>query len=123
MNRLSNIPATPTNKFRYWSRKGYAIFASLGKMVSIGCLHRNVLDAALAKQPSRGICSEISCTADAERVNREEEQDLLACELLLQQIPVVLVKPVDGACAVNNPYIPIYRGNIPCGVLPLFLCR
>lgn len=37
-------------RFRYWGRKGYAVFASLGRQVQIGHLHHNVLAGALLKQ-------------------------------------------------------------------------
>ncbi|MFV0586341.1 adenosylmethionine--8-amino-7-oxononanoate transaminase [Bacteroides reticulotermitis] len=36
--------------FRYWGRKNYAAFASLGCIVRIGHLHMNVVEAALRKQ-------------------------------------------------------------------------
>lgn len=41
--------ASPSS-FRYWGRKNYAVFASLGREVKIGHLHSNVLDVALRKQ-------------------------------------------------------------------------
>lgn len=37
-------------RFRYWGRKNYAAFASLGQEVLIGHLHMNVIDCALQKQ-------------------------------------------------------------------------
>lgn len=37
-------------RFRYWSRKAYAIFASIGVCVSIGQLRKNVTERALRKQ-------------------------------------------------------------------------
>ena len=37
-------------RFRRWSRKGYATFASMGREVTIGCLRKGVADAALRKQ-------------------------------------------------------------------------
>ena len=38
------------SRFRYWGRKNYAAFASLGREVCIGHLHTNVVDVALRKQ-------------------------------------------------------------------------
>ena len=43
---------TPQVRFYQWSRKGYAIFATLGCQVTIGQLHRNVSESSLAKQKS-----------------------------------------------------------------------
>lgn len=39
-------------RFRYWGRKNYAAFASLGREVLIGHLHTNVMTSALQKQTS-----------------------------------------------------------------------
>lgn len=36
--------------FRYWGRKNYAVFASLGREVRIGHLHTNVMEVVLLKQ-------------------------------------------------------------------------
>ena len=36
-------------RFRQWSRKGYAIFASLGKHVTIGHVCKSIADASLTK--------------------------------------------------------------------------
>lgn len=43
--------STASCRFRRWSRKGYAIFCSLGKHVTIGCLRKNITEEALHKQP------------------------------------------------------------------------
>ena len=37
-------------RFRQWSRKAYAIFATLGLCVTIGQLRKNVTECALSKQ-------------------------------------------------------------------------
>ena len=41
-----------TIRFRKWSRKAYAAFASLGRCVTIGCLPKSVADSSLSKQKS-----------------------------------------------------------------------
>ena len=43
-------PHTTLIRFRQWSRKGYAIFCSLGRQVTIGCLSKKVADCSLTKQ-------------------------------------------------------------------------
>ena len=50
MNKLHPSYKHSFSRFRYWGRKGYAVFASMGKNVLIGHLHMNVLDSALLKQ-------------------------------------------------------------------------
>ena len=37
-------------RFRRWNRKGYAAFASMGRVVTIGCVHKSIAEAALRKQ-------------------------------------------------------------------------
>ena len=39
-------------RFRRWSRKGYAVFMSLHKAVTIGHVCRSIADAALGKNKS-----------------------------------------------------------------------
>ncbi len=46
-------------RFRKWSRKAYAMFASIGKCVTIGCVKKGIADAALGKQAN-------ACTSPAE---------------------------------------------------------
>lgn len=38
-----------TIRFRYWSRKKYAMFYSLGKYVTIGNLKKEIADVSLGK--------------------------------------------------------------------------
>ena len=41
------------SRFRYWGRKNYAAFASMGREFQIGHLHTNVVDVALRKQNAK----------------------------------------------------------------------
>lgn len=52
MKRQHPIQTTRTlsSRFRYWGRKNYAAFASMGREFQIGHLHTNVVDVALRKQ-------------------------------------------------------------------------
>ena len=43
-------PIRTTLRFRKWSRKAYAAFASIGRCVTIGCLPKGVADSSLSKQ-------------------------------------------------------------------------
>ena len=49
--RKRQLYRTPL-RFRKWSRKAYAAFASLGRCVTIGCLPKSVADSSLSKQKS-----------------------------------------------------------------------
>ena len=52
-------------RFRKWSRKGYAVFSSLGRQVTIGQLHYDVAERSLAKQKSvQNISSNILMTLE-----------------------------------------------------------
>ena len=52
MNQQRHIQTTRAllSRFRYWGRKNYAAFASMGREFQIGHLHTNVVDVALRKQ-------------------------------------------------------------------------
>lgn len=50
-------PLRTTVRFRHWSRKGYAAFASLGQCVTIGQLRKNVTEQALTKQTKPSLVS------------------------------------------------------------------
>ena len=39
-------------RFRRWSRKAYAAFASIGRHVTIGCVSKSIADKSLTKQAS-----------------------------------------------------------------------
>ena len=52
MKKQRHIQTTRSllSRFRYWGRKNYAAFASMGREFQIGHLHTNVVDVALRKQ-------------------------------------------------------------------------
>ena len=52
MKKQRHIQTTRTllSRFRYWGRKNYAAFASMGREFQIGHLHTNVVDVTLRKQ-------------------------------------------------------------------------
>ena len=55
MKQQRHIQTTRTllSRFRYWGRKNYAAFASMGREFQIGHLHINVVDVALHKQNAK----------------------------------------------------------------------
>lgn len=80
---------TKTIRFRKWSKKAYAIFASIGRNVTIGCLPKNVVDSSLAKQKS-GIS--VSCKDYKEYIydiNKRKDQDIdFGIQLVLCQVDI-----------------------------------
>ena len=68
-----------TIRFRYWNRKKYAIFYSLGKCVTIGNLKKEIADVSLGKQAN--VCTAFSvCSSHEKRMlerNMKKECPLL----------------------------------------------
>ena len=60
-NMRNTSPAAPTIRFRRWSRKAYAAFASIGRCVTIGCLRKSVADSSLSKQKTAGTAGHAGC--------------------------------------------------------------
>lgn len=71
-------------RFRRWARKGYSIFASLGKQVSIGVLDFRIANTSL-KKLSVGIASSISdlFSLEEDKDKELENEELLENELAL----------------------------------------
>src|SRR5699024_9748787 len=64
-NMRNTSPAAPTIRFRRWSRKAYAAFASIGRCVTIGCLRKNVADSSLSKQKAAGTAGHAGCEEES----------------------------------------------------------
>lgn len=71
-------PARHTIRFRRWSRKAYAAFASIGHCVTIGNLPKSVADSSLSKQKATGSAGHASCGKDSawEGVAEGKETDI-----------------------------------------------
>ncbi len=65
MGRYKDMKRTATARhiirFRRWSRKAYAAFASIGRCVTIGCLRKGVADSSLSKQKVAGTAGHAGC--------------------------------------------------------------
>ncbi|WP_455592971.1 hypothetical protein [Bacteroides sp.] len=79
-----------TIRFRYWIRKGYAAFASIGICVTIGQLRKNVTERALRKQlsPDASVCMRRT-TEETE----EHETETPPVVTLLQEL-LILLQPL-----------------------------
>ncbi len=62
-----------TIRFRYWNRKKYAIFYSLGKCVTIGNLKKEIADVSLGKQAN--VCTAFSVCSSARKEDAGEEYE------------------------------------------------
>lgn len=80
-------PVRHTLRFRRWSRKAYAAFASIGRCVSIGCLRKSVADSSLSKQKAAGVAGHSSCSEDhAWKDDTKEREKEMEPDLLLQML-------------------------------------
>ncbi len=117
-------PKIAALRFRYWSRKGYAIFAGIGKCVTIGCLRKSVVEQSLTKQlPDGRVIPATSFSLSAE--NTGDETPFAFCSALIQTVllPVLTTESNDAACTAFVYTIPIYNIEVTSRqrMLPLFL--
>lgn len=72
------LPCKVTLRFRKWSRKAYAAFASLGRCVTIGCLPKSVADSSLTKQKagSAAGCKSGGCNFMEKNDGKSPETDI-----------------------------------------------
>lgn len=126
--RTHNTASSP--RFRYWIRKGYAAFSSLGKCVTIGCLRKNVTEQALMKQPVLHAIESEEIRTRGKTDDEIETDPLMDLQLLPTLICPPQITKVCCSCAANSLefatqlriYNPLKRGNSPAtGELPLFL--
>lgn len=62
-----------TIRFRRWSRKAYATFASIGRCVTIGFLRKNVADSSLNKQKTTGTAKHTECSMEVFKKQNAKE--------------------------------------------------
>jgi len=77
-------------RFRRWSRKGYSIFYSLKKQVTIGVLDIKIATLSMKKQSKKVLISIFNLfSLDSESISEKEKEDILENELMLQSIIIV----------------------------------
>lgn len=109
MNRKQHIAPPCTVRFRRWSRKGYAAFASLGQCVTIGQVRKSITERALTKQVAPGI------TRPTEQVeNSRDDHDtptmpITAIETLLAALSLQIAAAHPAPCSYTL-YNSINRG-------------
>ena len=93
-------PAAPTIRFRRWSRKAYAAFASIGRCVTIGCLRKSVADSSLSKQKAAGTAGHAGCGEESAWKGETEENKRYGLPEAMQQN--------DELHRPGNPYLCLY---------------
>ena len=85
-----------TIRFRYWSRKKYAMFYSLGKYVTIGNLKKEIADVSLGKQANVCTAFSVCSSARKEDAGEEYEEGMAPVESMLQMFRIQLPQPQVG---------------------------
>ena len=105
-----------TIRFRYWSRKKYAMFYSLGKYVTIGNLKKEIADVSLGKQANVCTAFSVCSSARKEDAGEEYEEGMAPVESMLQMLRIQLPQPqvADVICLFYlNKYF-VCRKDVPC---------
>lgn len=116
--RMKNTtPVRHTLRFRRWSRKAYAAFASIGRCVTIGCLRKSVADSSLSKQKTAGTGGHAGCCEDStwkgDTKGRETDIGIplgsetpLICEMMKSgmNLQILLGTKAVGQCVAARKY-------------------
>ena len=111
-----------TIRFRYWSRKKYAMFYSLGKYVTIGNLKKEIADVSLGKQANVCTAFSVCSSARKEDAGEEDEEGMAPVESMLQMLRIQLPQPqvADVICLFYlNKYL--FAGKMCHASFRLFL--
>lgn len=98
-------------RFRRWTRKGYAIFSSLGRSVTIGTLVREVADASLKKQKA-GVSINPERTDQHVFYDDEPEEDLPNGITACLELTGFFLPANETYCSDYNYYIRTKFNNI-----------
>lgn len=102
MRQLKATYQTKTLNFRHWSRKGYAAFVSLDKVVRIAVLKMAVSDRLSVKISLAGCISlfeEMFSSSDEEE---EQERQKSTLSVLLEELLITVLKPAVAAAGVSD---------------------
>lgn len=103
-------PDKHTIRFRHWSRKGYAVFCSLGKCVTIGNLKKEIADVSLGKQENVCTAFSVCSSMREEDAGGEYEEETAPVESMLQMLRIQLPQPrvadVIGLLYLNKYGLP-----------------
>jgi len=121
MQKTANIPQRIIH-FRRWSRKGYAIFASLGQCVSVRQLTKSVTEASLKKQRTAFAITQWNHPEEYPISSDEEESTLWDS---ITQLLLTLLQPQTTTEECSNNYSIVNSdkkkaGQIPPCIYPAF---
>lgn len=88
-----------TIRFRRWSRKGYAMFYSLGKCVTIGNLKKGIADVSLGKQAN--ICTSFSVCQPLQEEDHAEDKWDEGVNPFENMLQMFLVQPQRQVVGIN----------------------
>ncbi|MBI9065828.1 MAG: hypothetical protein JEZ09_00970 [Salinivirgaceae bacterium] len=95
--------------FSKWSRKGYAVFASLGKVVKIGQLNVEICKQAIKKNTNL-LIEFVLLEKDKLNQKTDESIEFLLSEYLFQN--VISIKAIDSKLnPQENKKIKVYNQN------------
>ena len=92
-------------RFRRWSRKGYAVFMSLHKAVTIGHVCRSIADAALSKNKFFSTGNRKQVTAFADAGETEEAQDAGGGGIFASVSQVSVLDSENGICIGQSGFL------------------
>lgn len=113
-------------RFRRWSRKAYAVFCSVGRCVTIGCLSKAVADSSLSKQKGENLSTVAESYQDKETIDEENDHLPDVSLLLLQLIqPQTILNKSCGVaesvdCAASAYFYSIRPNEYPAYSFGLF---
>ncbi|NLI71787.1 MAG: hypothetical protein GX361_03535 [Bacteroidales bacterium] len=82
--RKNSLQPAKSFRFRRWSRKNYAVFAGLNKVISIGQVSAGISDMAILKTNSFSVENNIFAKDSLKNKKEEDESEVLLFENLLQ---------------------------------------
>lgn len=87
-----------TIRFRRWTRKGYSIFCSLNRQITIGVLNFKIATSSIKKQSKEILTAILNLLSlDNESLSEKEREGVLENELILQTINIVNSNVEDKA--------------------------
>ncbi len=100
-----------TIRFRKWSRKAYAAFASLGEWVTIGCLPKGVADCSLSKQRAGAAAGCKNGGRSMEETNDEKGQETDIGVPLGSENILMVILDLFGCKGLQSALCPINIGQ------------
>ncbi|NLO69738.1 MAG: hypothetical protein GX102_02055 [Porphyromonadaceae bacterium] len=92
-----------TIRFRRWSRKGYAVFAGLNKVISIGRIGSSISDKALLKNKRTSIFSSFFTFDNSDLFYYDEEphKEQLEYDLFSQNFALTKATDIPVGCKLQ----------------------